>query len=69
MTLTWSYFPFIPRLLHRKPEPVPRLFARGRELDAATAMAVSDLSPHLLRDIGVTDSEIGRKPMDRTPGR
>jgi uncharacterized protein YjiS (DUF1127 family) len=68
MTLTFGYFQFIFRVMPRTPAPAPRLFARGQELDAATAMAVSDLSPHLLRDIGVTDSEIGRKPMDRTPG-
>lgn len=43
----------------------PRLFANGRELDPETAIIVSDLPPHLLEDIGVTDRVAPAKQMDK----
>lgn len=44
---------------------IPTLFANGRELDPKTAMAVMDLSPHLLKDIGVTDNDLPGKRVDK----
>lgn len=68
MTLTGIPFSFHINMFIRKDRMLPRLFARGRELDPKTAMAVADLSPHLMKDIGVTDYEEPRKPVDRLPG-
>ena len=68
MTLTGLPFLFSINMFGRKSRSTPRLFARGRELDPETAMAVADLSPHLMKDIGVSDYEAPRKPVDRLPG-
>ncbi|MCY1127057.1 hypothetical protein OU426_09335 [Frigidibacter sp. RF13] len=43
------------RLFYRAaPEP-PILLDDGRHVDAAARLAIKDLSPHLLKDIGLTN--------------
>lgn len=68
MTLSATLFSFPARVFALRRPTLPRLFAFGKELDPKTAMQVADLSPHLMKDIGVTDCDLGRKPMDRLPG-
>ncbi|WP_284163516.1 hypothetical protein [Frigidibacter sp. SD6-1] len=43
------------RLFHRPAPQPPILLDDGRRVDAATLVAIKDLSPHLLRDIGLTN--------------
>jgi uncharacterized protein YjiS (DUF1127 family) len=67
MTLSEGLFTFYRSIFIRRPPVQFRLYARGCELDPKTAMSVADLSPHLLKDIGVTDYKAPKKPLDRLP--
>lgn len=65
MTLSDRLFTFGISGFWRISREAPRFFAHGRAVDPKTAMAVEDLSPHLLKDIGITDNDLAAKPMDK----